>query len=715
MDSEAVLDDADAPPGDNAPAMPAQNSEVQAAFEDFTDADLATGPFSDIPVLPDDLETLTEAWVNRWAEWIAAGRPEIPADAKLIEPRLFAELDFNPAAHPRDPKTGKFVERPFDIPSDAPNFSDMSTKETLSYIDENGGDVDGTVFDPATPVTVDGVPNDATSLDDVPDGPDEIGNNDTDADVITTESLPDDAAEFRRGVDTVETGEEVDVEDVEPGDTVVVGDGRLSQYVEVEEVNTRFASPILVGTDSEGSDIQAPTDQKAVFEAESVSVPNFDLDLSGDVDSRQETLRDAIEATVPVGDDAPLDYGDMPLPDADEAGVDPGPFLEDARSNLARGFAPVQDAEVAEETLARFAQLGDNGPGATGNRNFSADASVAGGNRQAIKLSNLSESTAIHEAAHNIFKSFDVAGHDNGVAHDYEGDIPDFDLAPDRDGRDDIDQYTTSPPDETPFDTDSDSDSFGRSEWEPRVRSEVSTELSANRFSTPDDFESWATGDAEVGDMVRFEEYPLQTFDEDGPRNYRISDTLDADEVDVAGARRGFELEGPNGETFRAGVRRNGDLRTADVHATNGFLPDANKKRNGTPDGWRASPPSLDDVLGNDDPSDSPRERIHRVGREANAAWFKMNLLNENAGESAAEEAVIGSNYSATNTHETLARLHEYMQADRSNVENENTAVALVKHHPRLLESYRHAFEIPDEMRQNINSALAGTDAEVRL
>jgi len=71
MDSEAVLDDADAPPGDNAPAMPAQNSEVQAAFEDFTDANLATGPFSDIPVLPDDLEALTEAWVNRWAEWIA--------------------------------------------------------------------------------------------------------------------------------------------------------------------------------------------------------------------------------------------------------------------------------------------------------------------------------------------------------------------------------------------------------------------------------------------------------------------------------------------------------------------------------------------------------------------------------------------------------------------------------------------------------------------
>jgi len=172
---------------------------------------------------------------------------------------------------------------------------------------------------------------------------------------------------------------------------------------------------------------------------------------------------------------------------------------------------------------------------------------------------------------------------------------------------------------------------------------------------------------------------------------------------------------GTKGGPSRARARPSGGVQAAEFQALNGCLPDVKKKRNGAPDGGGWSPPNLDDVLGNDDPSDSPRERVHRVAREANAAWFKINLLNENAGESVAEEAVIGSNYSATNTHETLARLHEYMQADRSNVENENTAVALVKHHPRLLESYRHAFEIPDEMRQNINSALADTDAEVRL
>jgi hypothetical protein len=66
MDSEAVLDDGDTPPGDNAPAMPAQNSEVQAAFDDFTD-----GP---------DVEAETDA-----------------------------KLNWNPAEHPRN-EDGEFTE-----------------------------------------------------------------------------------------------------------------------------------------------------------------------------------------------------------------------------------------------------------------------------------------------------------------------------------------------------------------------------------------------------------------------------------------------------------------------------------------------------------------------------------------------------------------------------------------------------------------------------
>lgn len=677
------------------------DDEIQQTFDDLYDTNLAGESFADNPVIPTGLEELSDAWLVRWAEWVAAGRPEIPESERLAE---IAALDWNPELHPRDPRTGQFVERPFDPPDDAPDFSEQSRRETLKFLDDNGADLSD-IFDPDSPITVDGIPNDATGLEDVPED---------DGDVS--------AAELRRGVDTVETGDEIVPESVEPGDVVQVGTGRLSKYVEVEEVDTSFNSPILRGTDASGSEVAAPTDGKAVLEADRVETPDFNLDWSDDLDSRADTTLTAIEESVPTGTDAPLDYGTIPLPEGGEGfdGVDSAEqWLDEVRPQLAEGLAAARDAEVAERTLEHWGQLGDHGSAAadgSGNtRNFSGRTRVAGDDRHAIKLATLNEATAKHEVAHNLFKSFQLQGQSNDVAHDYKGDIPDFDLTSDPDAPDDIDQYTLSPPDETPLETDDIGRSFGRGEWESRVRNEVSSDLSANRFSTPDDFESWATEDAEAGDMLRFEEYPLQTFDEDGPQNYRIAETLGADDVDVVGARRGFELEGPGGESFRVGVRRGGEIRSEDIHETSGFLPEVRKKRNGTPDGWGQETPELDEVLGNDDPSDSPEERIHRVGREANAAWFKMNLIKQNEGESVAEEAVIGNNYSATNTHETLARLHEYMQANVSPTTRQNTAVALVKHHPRLLESYRHAFEISDEMKGDINSALAGTDAEVRL
>lgn len=138
---------------------------------DLAEAD-ADAPFADVPVLPDDIENLTEAWVNRWAEWIASGRPEISDDAALVEPRIFDQLEWVPELHPRSPRTGQFVERSFDVPDDVQDFADISTKETLQYIDSEGGDLDSTVFDPGENITVDGVPNNATSFEDIPEDPD---------------------------------------------------------------------------------------------------------------------------------------------------------------------------------------------------------------------------------------------------------------------------------------------------------------------------------------------------------------------------------------------------------------------------------------------------------------------------------------------------------------------------------------------------------------
>lgn len=80
------------------------------------------------------------------------------------EPTTVTILDFNPALHPRDPDTGKFVERPFNIPddllSDAERVSDIPAEEIVSRVDIPSN------------VTVDGFDGEAQSAN-IPDNPQE--------------------------------------------------------------------------------------------------------------------------------------------------------------------------------------------------------------------------------------------------------------------------------------------------------------------------------------------------------------------------------------------------------------------------------------------------------------------------------------------------------------------------------------------------------------
>jgi len=122
-----------------------------------------------IPVLPDELGTITKAWLIRWAEWVAAGKPEIDRQAEnstLYRLTSSIRNNWKPELHPRDPRTGKFVERSFNVPDGAPDFGDMGTRDILEYLDNEGEDIDA-ILDPESGVTIDGVPNDATSLDDI--------------------------------------------------------------------------------------------------------------------------------------------------------------------------------------------------------------------------------------------------------------------------------------------------------------------------------------------------------------------------------------------------------------------------------------------------------------------------------------------------------------------------------------------------------------------
>jgi hypothetical protein len=213
---EATPGDGEAPP--ITPPEGLSDAELEA-FAEFTDADLPAllaedgGPFRNIPVLPDNLETLTRGWLIRWAEWVAAGRPEIDESDRLTETPRHAELDFNPALHPRDPDTGQFVERPFDLPDGAPDFGERSVEGTLEYLDNNGAAVDA-VLDPDTNVTVDGVPNDATSLDEIPEDDDGDGGGDGGGNAVP-----------RSEIDSFK-------QDLSPGDRIQYDDGSESPPIQ---------------------------------------------------------------------------------------------------------------------------------------------------------------------------------------------------------------------------------------------------------------------------------------------------------------------------------------------------------------------------------------------------------------------------------------------------------------------------------------------------
>jgi hypothetical protein len=93
----------------------------------------------------------------RWAEWVKAGKPAIrPKDSLARD-----TLDWNPALHPRDPETGQFVERPFDVPDDMPDLSDSSPAEILGFISDTGGDIDPVLN---SDISIDGVPDDVSSI-----------------------------------------------------------------------------------------------------------------------------------------------------------------------------------------------------------------------------------------------------------------------------------------------------------------------------------------------------------------------------------------------------------------------------------------------------------------------------------------------------------------------------------------------------------------------
>jgi hypothetical protein len=153
----------------------------------------------DVPVLPDNLRRITEAWLLRWVQWVAAGRPDVtPVDERELvgdataatERRDPRENDWNPVLHPRDPDTGQFVERSFAIPDDTQSFTDESIKTQVAFLDQQGADIDE-VLSRNSSVTIDGVPKDAETAAEIPDDPDRANPNEPPPEALSGSALSD--------------------------------------------------------------------------------------------------------------------------------------------------------------------------------------------------------------------------------------------------------------------------------------------------------------------------------------------------------------------------------------------------------------------------------------------------------------------------------------------------------------------------------------------
>lgn len=542
---------------------------------------------------------------------------------------------------------------------------------------------------------------------------------DGDIDILTS-------AERRSDFDSIETGEEIEtLDDVEVGDKVVrtfsgtdtlyevtgLEDESDNQFsvreatIEAERVSDGRERSFSLRSDKDSGLSTTESDIDDIPEPDVSIDPSLGWSESG-LTGRKEAVEDALEKWTPFGDRDNV-FEEAPLPDdgADE-------WVSQNKESIARGLAAAKDAEVAETAIARLGQVGDQGGGSHAGTNTLGDQP-----RGYMKLFSQSDRTAVHETGHTIFQ---VQGFKGGVgtsALDYNFEFPDR-----PDIRDDFDRFTITDSDSPGLDTD---DSLGRDEFKDRVEAEVGEVLDGRNFSKPpdsdlgNDYSAWAE-DAEPGDMVRFEEDAFApAADGEDRRTFRVVDKRDAEdainETDAELFTTALTVESATGEQFEFVVRDEINTTRAVDYAEMGTTPPLAGKRESTPDGWGVTNPDPDDAL-DEDPADTPEDKLRRVAQRANAAFYKQNLLHQQYGDSVAEESMLRTEYSSMTTQETLAQLHGSIQTPNVSVDDKRqTAKALVRHHPRLLAAYRDAFDIPDDVREFINDELERRNAETRL
>jgi hypothetical protein len=176
-DTSGVPDDVVSHMTDALPDPDGDDAEGGSGNAQGADGGDGQGPLSHVPNVPDAPDTLTRDMLQEVVRWkagqaadgadgltVSVGQQYDAEAARAVEAGSEFTRHFNPSLHPRNPDSGQFVKRPFDFDLDQRTLDNTPTPDLLQFLKDEGEPVDQWIAGDS--MSIDGIPNDATGLDD---------------------------------------------------------------------------------------------------------------------------------------------------------------------------------------------------------------------------------------------------------------------------------------------------------------------------------------------------------------------------------------------------------------------------------------------------------------------------------------------------------------------------------------------------------------------
>ncbi len=540
-------------------------------------------------------------------------------------------------------------------------------------------------------------------------------------------------AEARREASDMPVGERLDADDFSEGDVVVFSqvDGGDEFRAEVQEIEYDLDGNVdeLLVQGEETHHPVFPTDDGLmtanvayeVFDSERREIPDVGIDTAS-----YEEVRGALDEWVERGGTSNVTWsedGAHPISDA---------AADEALDTIAESLSSAKYDDLAERVTGALSHVGDDVSRAFANVDIhSFEAPRTGMVLEESSFGSLpfasrvAEDTVTHETGHVVLNSYGLSGTDNRLSQDWNGDVPSYDwgysgqMAPQERYAIDVTEGPT-----TSYSAEA---AYGRDQWEPKVDQQIASATGPDEsaFATPPsgsgERSQWWTETVDEGGYLRFDNPVAASSGGDAHRVWRVEDKSTSS---LTGSIE-YELSSGSGESMtitvdggRGPFSGSGDITSTSaasgVSSVPGYADSGGE--------WHIETTDPDAALGGEAP-ESDEAAMAQLAERANEAWYRQAVLKREYNSDVAADATIGATYSATNAHETVAKLHETMQSPgaassglgASSVNTSQVADSLVNYHPELLEAYRQTFEISPSMKQELNDALEESGASFRF